>query len=255
MKSASILIVEDEAIVAKSIEKRLISLGYSVAGSVATGIEALQVVARIRPDLILLDIRLKGTLDGIGVARIIRDWYGIPVIFVTAFADRETIERASETGPYGYLIKPFGEKDLLSAIAVAQSRIEQENSGANGSSSVDARYKNTVNNASAAIAVINPDKKIIMANTAFELLTGYSCTDLAGVSNLNSLFDENDKEKVSDYQCNFQSDSTGMPAGINVRIRTVASEHIPVTLRLGRIEGTLLVTASFQVVPSESSTG
>lgn len=248
MKSASILIVEDEAIVAKSIEKRLISLGYSVTGSVATGIDALGFAARTRPDIILLDIRLKGTIDGIVVSRIIRDWYGIPVIFVTAFADPDTLQRASETGPYGYLIKPFGEKDLLSTLAAAQSRIIQDKSEVKVSSSGDAGYHNILNDNAVAIAVIDPDKKIILANTAFETLTGYPLTYLAGDVNLNSLFDEIEGKKVSDYLGISPPGFSPKPECINIRIRTAVSEHIPVALRLEHIEGTVLVTASFHAV-------
>jgi len=135
MTKISILIVEDEAIVAKWIQKHLISVGYPVVGSVATGIEALELAGQNHPDIILLDIRLKGTMDGIEVAHTIRNRFRIPVIFMTAFADVTTIERANETDPYGYLIKPFDKKSLFSAIESAWGRIELEKTGAYVSSS------------------------------------------------------------------------------------------------------------------------
>jgi len=129
MTNISLLIVEDEAIVAKWIQKYLVASGYTVIGSVATGAEALEMAASHHPDIILLDIRLKGPMDGIEVSRTVRDRLGIPVIFVTAFADNDTIERAKETGPYGYLIKPFDGKSLFSVVESARLRIERERNG------------------------------------------------------------------------------------------------------------------------------
>lgn len=252
MKSATILIVEDEAIVAKSIEKHLVSQGYSVAGSVATGPDALALAARVRPDLILLDIRLKGTMDGIEVARIIRDWFSIPVLFITAFADTATIARANDTGPCGYLIKPFGMKDLLSTIAVTLSRIEQEKADAVRSIPMDARSSGVLDNAPVAMAAIDPDKKIILVNAAFETLTGYSRRDVAGVAGLSSLIGTEDLENVSGYQRIFPVDPGVTSADITVRLKTRSSGEIPVTLRLGRVGETALTVISFLTGPSGS---
>jgi PAS domain S-box-containing protein len=250
MKHASILIVEDEAIVAKSIEKRLVSLGYTVVGSVATGTDALVLTARTRPDLILMDIRLRGTMDGIRVARIVLDWFGTPVIFVTAFADSATIERANETGHYGYLIKPFGEKDFLSTIGIALSRVEREKSDADEFTPGDARSPATVDNDAVAMAAIDPDKKIILVNSAFEKLTGCSRTEIAGIVNLSSLIEAGNLENVSEYLRIFQIDPTLAPEDIKVRMKTGFSPEFPVTLRFGRIEGTFLVAISFLTLPS-----
>ena len=114
-----ILVVEDELIIAEDIRTKLTSLGYNVTGMAMTADEAEQSLAAERPDLVMLDILLKGERDGIDLARTIRDHYRIPFIFLTSHADRDTVERASKVMPDGYLLKPFTDKDLFAAIEVA----------------------------------------------------------------------------------------------------------------------------------------
>lgn len=121
MAGEKILVVEDERIVARDIEKRLKKLGYSVAASVASGEEAITQAA-FSPDLILMDIQLKGQMDGIQAAEQIHAQYGIPVVFLTAYADDDTLQRAKVTEPFGYIVKPFDERDLHAAIEVALRR-------------------------------------------------------------------------------------------------------------------------------------
>lgn len=122
MTDESVLIVEDEAIVARSIEKRLKGLHFNVTGIVATGEDAVAAVEHWVPDLVLMDIHLQGEMDGIEAARIINERYDIPVIYLTAYADDETVARAVESAPYGYLVKPFSERDLHSSIQMVLSR-------------------------------------------------------------------------------------------------------------------------------------
>src|SRR4051812_48263164 len=106
MKPARILVVEDDFGVASEIEAKLSRLGYAVVGSTPRGEDAPALALGARPDLILMDIRLEGTVDGIDAAHEIRKTCHIPVVFVTAYADDETLKRASSSGPFGYLIKP-----------------------------------------------------------------------------------------------------------------------------------------------------
>ncbi len=131
--STLILIVEDEAIVAESIASKLRKFGYQVAGPVPTGEEAIRIAGEVRPDVILMDIHLAGMIDGIDAADDITGRYHIPVIFLTAYADDQTLERAKEARPFGYLIKPFRERDLHATIRMAQerSRLEAELEAAN----------------------------------------------------------------------------------------------------------------------------
>ncbi len=123
-----IMIVEDEGIIALSIRKKLEHLGYEVPIMVNTGEDALEQAAKNRPDLALLDIRLGDGMDGIETATKLRERLGIPIIYLTANVDDETIQRAKITEPYGYLIKPFEEIELPTAIEMAlyKHKLEQE---------------------------------------------------------------------------------------------------------------------------------
>lgn len=122
MAGELILIVEDERIVARDIEKRLQRLGYRVSASVASGEEALRQIAVAPPDLILMDVQLKGSLDGIQTAEQIHASQGVPIVFLTAYADEDTLQRAKVTEPFGYIVKPFDERDLHAAIEIALRR-------------------------------------------------------------------------------------------------------------------------------------
>jgi len=115
----SILVVEDEGVVAEDLQHRLIELGYSVAGWAVSGEDAVRLADEVRPELVLMDIRIRGEVDGIGAARAIRERFDIPVIFVTAFADAETIGRAKVAEPLGYIVKPFSDRDLETSIELA----------------------------------------------------------------------------------------------------------------------------------------
>jgi len=119
MNKKRIFIVEDESILALEIQIRLKTLGYEVVGSAASGEEAIQKILEHLPDLVLMDIRIKGNIDGIETAAELRKHIDIPVIFLTAYADSKTLERAKITDPFGYIIKPVEERDLHTNIEVA----------------------------------------------------------------------------------------------------------------------------------------
>jgi PAS domain S-box-containing protein len=119
MEKTRILIVEDEAIIAMEIESQLHGLGYQVTSIVDTGEKAIKKAEEDRPDIILMDIRIKGEMDGIDAAEEIRNRFGIPVIFSTAYLDEERIERAKITMPFGYVLKPVQERDLKVTIEMA----------------------------------------------------------------------------------------------------------------------------------------
>jgi hypothetical protein len=126
MPNAKLLIVEDEEIVAFDIESTLKGLGYAVPAIVSSGEDAIAYAAKIQPDLVLMDIMLKGSMDGIEAANEIRSHFKIPVVYLTAHADLSTLERAKITEPFGYLLKPFEEKELQTAIEIALSRHQAE---------------------------------------------------------------------------------------------------------------------------------
>ena len=119
MAKTSVLVVEDESIVAKDIQNSLKKLGYTVPSVENSGEDAIDAAGEHKPDLILMDIMLKGEISGIEAAEQIRRRYQIPVIFLTAYADESTLSKAKVTEPYGYIIKPFKEIDLHTSIEMA----------------------------------------------------------------------------------------------------------------------------------------
>jgi two-component system, cell cycle sensor histidine kinase and response regulator CckA len=114
-----ILVVEDERIIARELKDRLIHMGHTVVDSVASGEAAVEKVRTLGADLVLMDIKLQGEMDGIEAAEIIRLETGLPVVYLTAFADESTLQRAKLTEPYGYILKPFQERELHVSIEMS----------------------------------------------------------------------------------------------------------------------------------------
>ena len=119
MSNERIMIVEDESIVAMGIKHKLEELGYNVVGVVATGEKAVETALKIEPDLILMDIVLKGDMDGIDAAQKIHNRLDIPIIYITAYSDEEVLKRARITEPYGYILKPFKKSEVNANIQMA----------------------------------------------------------------------------------------------------------------------------------------
>jgi CheY-like chemotaxis protein len=113
MTQPHILVVEDEGIVALELRNRLQGMGYHIAGVADSGEHAIEKAARLKPDLILMDIKLKGQMDGVMAAEQIRINFDIPIIYLTAYADEHTLQRAKITTPYGYVLKPFEERNCI----------------------------------------------------------------------------------------------------------------------------------------------
>ena len=126
VEQVSVLIVEDEPIVGMEIEDRLRTMGYGVSGVVATGNEAVAAAADTKPNLVLMDIKLKGDMDGITAADLIGRQNGPPIVYLTANADSATLDRAKLTGPFAFVVKPFDPRDLKIAIEIALYKHEQE---------------------------------------------------------------------------------------------------------------------------------
>lgn len=140
-----ILIIEDEALIADEIQSSLELLGYVVVGRVMNGDRALDTIAHTRPDLILLDIHIRGSRDGIALAQVIRDTYRLPFLFLTAYADQATWERAKRTTPYGYILKPFNEGTLRVNLEMALFKYRSENrEGTLDRRSVESTYKTSL---------------------------------------------------------------------------------------------------------------
>ncbi len=125
-RQTKILVVEDESIVAKNIQIRLKRLGYAVPAIVSTGKEAIKKAKELYPDLVLMDIVLKGDMDGIEAARQIYSRFNIPVVYLTAYSDESTFQRAKVTEPFGYVLKPFEVRTLRSVIEIALHKDKAE---------------------------------------------------------------------------------------------------------------------------------
>jgi len=126
MKNLQIAVVEDESLVAKDIVNMVRGLGYSVPAVVSTGEDAILIAEKTRPDIILMDIVLKGRIDGIEAAHRIWETLSIPVVYLTAFADEATLQRAKVTEPFGYILKPFDERELQTTIEMAFYKAQME---------------------------------------------------------------------------------------------------------------------------------
>ncbi|AFZ14621.1 response regulator receiver sensor signal transduction histidine kinase [Crinalium epipsammum PCC 9333] len=154
MNDIKILIVEDELLIARSLDRKLQDLGYTVVDIVSSGEAAIQSVEQLQPDLILMDIVIKGELDGIETAAIIHEKSTTPVIFVTAYADDDTLERAEKTGSYGYILKPFKEREINATIKIALAK-HQEHLKTSKSLSI--------------LEAVNQDKSRILASVSHDL--------------------------------------------------------------------------------------
>ena len=121
-----ILVVEDESIVARDIRNMLLGLGYEVVGVVPSGEEAVALAKETSPNLALVDVMLQGEMTGVEAADFIYSGYNIPVVYLTAYADEGTLQRAKETEPFGYLLKPFEERELQTTVEIALYKFKME---------------------------------------------------------------------------------------------------------------------------------
>lgn len=125
-RSTRVLIVEDERIVAMGLRRQLTALGYDVVGQVATGEEAVRVAGELHPDLVLMDVRLEGVMDGVQAAAEIRERFHLPVVYLSAFSNRDILDRAKVTEPCGYILKPYEDRELQVVIEMALYKHQME---------------------------------------------------------------------------------------------------------------------------------
>ncbi|UBF27354.1 response regulator [Kovacikia minuta CCNUW1] len=175
-KGLQILVVEDEIVIARDIEGCLENLGYSVADIVASGTDAIHRATELHPDLVLMDIRLEGELDGIQAAEQIWGCLEIPIIYVTGFSDRNTLERAKITQPFGYILKPVEEQELFVAIETAlhQYRVNRK--------LLDREQwlTSVLRDLGDGVIVIDTEKKVKFLNLVASGLTGWSQAEAVG---------------------------------------------------------------------------
>ncbi len=240
-KKSRIQIVEDEMIVASDIKSCLCSMGYEVTCISDTGEDAVEQAARYKPNLVLMDIKLKGGMDGISAAGLIRERCRIPVVYLTANMDMALLERAKRTEPFGYLVKPFEEHELMSTIETAMYRHRMETRLLES----EQRFRRLVENAADAFYVCNSEGNLVDVNAAACDALGYSCQELLSmkVSDINpemtqeriaALLEQTTEQEgpVTLRGRHTGKNSTSFP--IEVRITTFISEGRPLLLALAR---------------------
>ncbi len=171
-----ILVVEDERIVVAEPRQRLRNLGYDVPALAHSGVQAIELAERLRPDLVLMDIYLEGDMDGVQAAEQIRRQVGIPVIYLTAYGNQEVLERAKVTEPFGYILKPFEERELRIVIEMALSRHRMEQK-------LDEErrwFTAIVESSGDAIIGLTSEALITSWNPAAERLHGYAAREVVG---------------------------------------------------------------------------
>ncbi|MBD1808201.1 response regulator [Microcoleus sp. FACHB-SPT15] len=229
MVRARLLIVEDEGIVALNIQNRLQGLGYSVVATVSSGEEAIQVAGETRPDLILMDIKLDGNVDGIEAAAEINRLFHLPVVYLTAYTNDETLNRAKLTEPYGYILKPFEARDLCTTIEVALYKYQMEQQLRER----EQWLATTLKSIGDAVITTDTEGLVTFMNPVAEALTRWSLEEVIG----------NDLTQV------FQT--------INEKTRAVVQNPVLLALQQGITVGlenhTLLVTKDGAEIPIDDS--
>jgi PAS domain S-box-containing protein len=192
--SANILIVEDEGIVARNLDQRLTGLGYAVVGVTAFGEQAVSMARTNRPDLVLMDIRLRGEMDGIAAAEQIHQELQLPVVYLTAYADEDTLRRARVTEPFGYILKPFQERELRTAIEIALYKHRAERRLLES----ERRYAITLSSIGDAVIASDAAGQVTFMNPVAEAMTGWTRNESFGESfeTVFRIIDEATREAV-----------------------------------------------------------
>ena len=205
MAHTQILVVEDELIIAVDLQHRLENLGYYVPVIVSSGKEAIQKAEETRPALVLMNMSLEGNIDGITAAGQIRARFDIPVIYLTAYSDNSTLQQAKLTEPYGYILKPFNEKELHITIEIALYKHKVERKLRESEQSLAAILK------SISDAVIATDAKglVTFMNPVAESLTGWNQKDTLGkdVEKIFNIIDEKTRTAIENPVENVLRDS------------------------------------------------
>jgi PAS domain S-box-containing protein len=208
MSQPQILIVEDEAIVAMDLKLHLQELGYDVVGLAASGPEAVGLALRLRPDLVLMDISLGAGMDGIEAARHVQA-EGMPVVFLTAFADEGTLARAKESGPYGYLLKPFDERSLHSTVEMALYRHRMERELKASESRMRAIFEHALD----LVVILDQSGRMSYTSPSVTRLLGYGAEDYLGSSAIERVHPDDraryaqvleELQKVPDASCTME---------------------------------------------------
>lgn len=191
MAGEQIFIVEDERIVAEDLKRMLERLGFSIVGLAANGDEAIKQIESSKPQLVLMDIHIQGSIDGIDVAEHIVTQFDIPVIYLTAYADEITVDRAKSTLPAGYILKPFDERGLKTTIELALYRHQMDRMFKNA----DEWHGGILENLNIAVMATDTQGNITYMNKKAESLAGNTLDKILGKSMMDVL-----PAKKTDYK-------------------------------------------------------
>jgi PAS domain S-box-containing protein len=215
IRNGHVLIVEDEAVNAAVIEHQLKKLGYSVAGIATSGEEALELVQKAKPDVVLMDIQLEGQMDGVEAAVTIRTKMGVPVVFLTGNSDEQTIERARTTEAFGYLHKPFHEREVHSTLQLAlhkaemETRLREERKW----------FATTLRCISDAVIAVDATGAVKLLNLAAQRLTGWK-EEEAVERDLSEVFQVLEPETHASAEC-VVTRVLNEPAGAGIKSSTL----------------------------------
>jgi PAS domain S-box-containing protein len=176
VEPSTVLIVEDEAVVARDLHRSLADMGYAVSGCVATSVDALSAVAERKPDVVLMDICIHGQPDGIATAGLLRDRFRVPVIFLTAYADEQTVARAALSEPYGYLVKPFTSREVRSAIEIARHKHAMDLRMAER----ERWFSTILRSIGEGVVACDAERRVRFMNPVAEQLTGWTEQEAVG---------------------------------------------------------------------------
>ncbi|WP_321845617.1 hybrid sensor histidine kinase/response regulator [Paraburkholderia bannensis] len=260
MASARILIVEDDRVVARDIGQQLVRCGHTVVSSVASGEEAIVVAARTPLDLVLMDVRLEGKLDGIDAARRLREAHGLPIVFLTAYADEETVQRAAVTEPFGYILKPFEDQQLRTVVEMALYKHAAERRLRES----EQRYAATLASIGDGVIATDCDSRITLMNPVAEAWTGWSQEEAIGqpLEKVLVLIDEDTNTPLDDVGAAVLRDRANVDLPPKTRLVGRHGREVPVENRvtpivdsMGKVVGVVLairdVTAARRAAQAE----
>lgn len=243
---ARILIVEDESVVAWDLEESLERLGYTVMATVTSGDEAISISSTIKPDLILMDIMLEGDIDGIAAGQRIRDSFNIPVVYLTAHADDKTLQRALSTNPYGYVVKPFVERELYTTIEIALRRHQIDLKQDQTKQSLLTTLKNIgeatiATDANGYITFLNPVAESLIGWQKYEVLGKLASRILSLRDARNGRIIESPVEQAIQKGTKITSENFGLLRVKNGQDISVNLTATPIRNQEGKIIGTVIV--------------